>query len=115
MVFPALKQTFALSPVLASSEARLRASDCFSFSTLSVPSDDLDLEAAASVSVLRPRFFGVAVVEYAAPSSSFSLLQPSSDDDDDDEPGALDALFGSIKAVKNTGCKATLKKNERDR
>ena len=31
-------------------------------------------------------------------------------DDDDDEPGALDALFGSIKAVKNTGCKATLKK-----
>ena len=34
-----------------------------------------------------------------------------SDDDDDDEPGALDALFGSIKAVKNTGGKANGKKN----
>ena len=35
----------------------------------------------------------------------------SDDDDDDDEPGALDALFGSIKAVKNTGGKANAKKN----
>ena len=35
----------------------------------------------------------------------------SDDDDDDDEPGALDALFGSIKAVKNTGGKASPKKN----
>ena len=34
-------------------------------------------------------------------------------DDDDEEPGALDALFGSIAAVKNTGCKATPKKKNR--